>query len=566
MKKQTIILLMSALLTGGAFTSCEDMLTETPNSSYDKDHFFDSEGKAEMAIMGIYNSISDYRHYGWYEMAGHASDDTYYTARTNSDNTIHDMAHYRVNSTNQWVECLWQLKYQGIDRANMTIDGIQHMAGYEENKKLKALEGEARFLRAFLAFDLVKYWGDVPFKTHYTSNYEDAFGAKTNRETIYEQIIEDLNFAKNNIEWATATSTPERVTQGAARALLMRVYLQRAGYSLQQNGKLTRPDENTRKKYFEEVIKEWNEFQKNGYHNFFDGGYEALFRTFSEGTLNSKESLFEISFFHSQGNRNGGAWGIYNGPLVAEPTGLDPSEMSNYMGRANGFFITVPEWRNFFEEKDVRRDVSICTYRYAWKNKQHVKEERKAGSWYPGKWRREWMTPETQNKNMNYGDVNFCPLRYADVVLMAAEAYNELGTGDPWGLLNQVRQRANATGITLSNYNELMEKRNHTHNLDQLKSTDFNDNTSQGKFRIALYWERGFELSFEGQRKFDLIRWGVLAEALKLFGEQSSVNQKENKPYPAYLNFTKGKNELLPIPLKEIQSNPKLEGKNNPGY
>lgn len=100
-----------------------------------------------------------------------------------------------------------------------------------------------------------------------------------------------------------------------------------------------------------------------------------------------------------------------------------------------------------------------------------------------------------------------------------------------------------------------------THNL-----TFIDDSTPEGKFRTALYWERGFELAFEGQRKYDLIRWGVLGKALKLFGEISSVNQKENKPYPAYRNFTEGKHELFPIPLKEIQSNPKLNGMNNNGY
>ncbi|WP_273161164.1 RagB/SusD family nutrient uptake outer membrane protein [Bacteroides fluxus] len=561
MKKYNLLYTALTLLTV-FFASCEDMLTEKPNSSYDKDGFFSTEAKADMAIMGIYNSISDYRHYGYYEMAAHASDDTYYLARTGSDNQICDMVHYTTSSTNEWVKWLWALKYQGIDRANMTISGIQGMDGYGENKNLYALEGEARFLRAFLAFDLVKYWGDVPFKTDYSSGYDDAFGGRVNRELIYDQIIEDLNFAKSNLEWATAASSPERATQGAARALLMRVWLQRAGYSLQQNGQMTRPDDATRKRYFEAVLNEWEEIQKNGYHDFYDGGYEALFKSYSEGVLNSKESIFEIAFFHQQGSRNGGAWGIYNGPQVAEPTGISPTEANNYMGRANGFFITVPEWKAFFEESDARRDVSICTYRYTWANNQHTKQERSAGSWYPGKWRREWMTPETRNKNMNYGDVNLCVLRYADVVLMAAEAYNETGsTPEAWRLLNNVRQRAGATAYTDANYEELMAARKKTHALPFISDGD-----AQGKFRTALYWERGFELSFEGQRKFDLIRWGVLADALKLFGEKSSVNRKDNKPYPAYQNFVTGKHELLPIPLAEIQSNPKLEGKNNNGY
>ena len=462
MKKIHLLYTTFALLLAG-LTSCEDLLTEEPNSKYDRDRYFDSEEKAEMAVMGIYSSLSDFNHYGWYEMAVPASDDTYYTARTQSDNQVHDIAHYQLNSTNTWIESIWKLKYEGIDRANLTIDGISGMVGYNENTRLKALEAEARFLRAFLAFDLVKGWGDVPFKTAYSSSYESAFGERVDRETIYDQIITDLTFAKNNLDWATVSSTPERVTQGAARALLMRVYLQRAGYSLHSNGQLERPVDSKRKEYFDAVIKEWEAFEDKGYHGFYDGGYEALFKSFSQGVLNTKESLWEIAFYHSQGRRNGGAWGIYNGPQVAEPTGISASEANQYMGRANGFFIVVPEWRSFFEEKDKRRDIAICTYRYTWNStkKEHVKEERSAGSWYVGKWRREWMPKESWNKNINYADVNYCPLRYADVVLMAAEAYNETGTDrqKAWDLLNSVRTRAEATPITETNYEEMMSAR-----------------------------------------------------------------------------------------------------------
>lgn len=117
------------------------------------------------------------------------------------------------------------------------------------------------------------------------------------------------------------------------------------------------------------------------------------------------------------------------------------------------------------------------------------------------------MPKESWNKNINYADVNYCPLRYADVVLMAAEAYNETGTDrqKAWDLLNSVRTRAEATSITEANYDEMMSARKKTHNL-----TFIDDSTPEGKFRTALYWERGFELAFEGQRKYDLIRWGVL--------------------------------------------------------
>ena len=101
---------------------------------------------------------------------------------------------------------------------------------------------------------------------------------------------------------------------------------------------------------------------------------------------------------------------------------------------------------------------------------------------------------------------------------MAAEAYNETGnTAEAWRLLNQVRARAGATEYTDANYEELMKTRKATHDL-----TFIDDGSAQGRFRTALYWERGFELAFEGVRKFDLIRWGVLGDALRLFGAKEN--------------------------------------------
>ena len=144
---------------------------------------------------------------------------------------------------------------------------------------------------------------------------------------------------------------------------------------------------------------------------------------------------------------------------------------------------------------------------------------------------------------------------------MAAEAYNETGnTSEAWRLINLVRQRAGATPLNSGNYGTLL-KAPKVYNLPYI-----DDSNEQGRVRTALYWERGFELAFEGQRKYDLIRWGILNEALRLFGSNSAVNRDGRGAYPAYQNFQTGKHELFPIPLVDIQSNPLLEGKNNPGY
>lgn len=504
-----------------------------------------------MSVVGIYDCLATNNHYGQFEMAMPASDDTYYIQGTGTDNTRRDIAHYMVKPTNTWIADLWKYKYMGIDRANFAIEGIENMAGYEEDTSLKELVAQAKFLRAFLAFDLVKYWGDVPFKTDYTAGYESAFNGRISREEIYDYIIEDLDFAKENLQKGSASLSPEIPSQGAAHAMLMRVYLQRAGYSLQQDGSLNRPADDKRKAYFDAVIAEWTAFQNKGYHNFHPGGYLKLFQGYSGGVLNSMENLWEIAFnpTGSGYKDNSGTWATYNGPAVEAPGKGAPAES---MGRANAFFRVLPVWKDFFEANDERRDVMVCTYQYKWdadKKAHKLVENKKLTDWYPGKWRREWMPKGFVDPN-NTG-VNYCPLRYADVVLMAAEAYNEIGnTPEAWRLLNEVRHRAGATET-----NSLQAYKAAQPNLYELPY--FNSGDEADNFRTALYWERGFELAFEGQRKYDLLRWGILGDALKLF--QSKMDKSLKGKYVAGDKFIKGKHELFPIPLGELQANPALK-------
>ncbi|WP_300701524.1 RagB/SusD family nutrient uptake outer membrane protein [Bacteroides sp.] len=547
------------LTIAALLTSCEDTLTENPDSYYQRKDFFVNTSNAQLAVTGIYNVLPTI--YGDKDgMAIPCSDDTYFVSGLETDNTRRGVTRYDLKPSNTWIETVWKGKYEGLNRANYTISGIEGMEDYPNSDELKKIAAEARFLRAQAAFDLARYWGDVPFKTTYSDSYEDAYLPRTDREVIYDQVIQDLNFAKEYLPWADASSSPERATQGAARALLMRVLLTRAGYALQMDGKITRPGESVRKSYFEAVIDEWEAFQKNGYHQFYTGGYDGLFKGFSAGTLNSEESLFEVAFLASI---NKGYWGTYIGPNVTAPD-ISPAEADKFMGRANGTFRAVPEWKGFFEETDVRRDIMICTYKYDWDSKlyNHKKVEQKnVRNWYPGKWRRDWMPVGYEDPNQT--DVNFCMLRYADVVLMAAEAYNETGnTPEAWSLLNSVRKRAGATEITANNYTSLL-KAPKVYNLNFIEDAD-----EAGRFRTALYWERGFELAFEGQRKYDLIRWGILKEALTLFCTKvnSAINGPSGIYYAAGYNFQKGKHELLPIPEDELQINYKLENKNNPGY
>ena len=581
--------MLGASLMVVGLASCD--LTEKPSSYYEMDTYFTTVDKAKMAVVSIYDCLETNNYYGQDIMPFFGADDMFMVRGVGSDGTRRDISHYQYDASNTWIASIWQYAYQGLDRANLAITNIEAMPGYAESETLQELVGQARFLRAFIAFDLVKFWGDVPFTTQYTSGYDQTSKPRTDREKIYDQMIEDLNFAKTHLKIGSDVASSEVPCRGAARALLMRVYLQRAGYSLDRaTAKLTRPDDAIRKAYFEAVINEWETFKSEGYHGFYSGGYEQLFKNYSQLVLNNQESLWEIAFEPNQGQKdNAGIWGTYNGPVVAAPGNY--SGTSNYMGRANAFFTVLPYWKSFYEsnadgsEKDVRRDVNFVDYAYVWNKKTETQDKSytsndiaKSVYRYPGKWRREWMAPGFIDPN-NTG-INYCPLRYADVVLMAAEAYNETNnTAEAWRLLNEVRTRANATPVTSENYASL-EKAPKLYDLPFIA-----DGNDAGKFRTALYWERAFELCYEGQRKYDLIRWGILEDALKAAQTHieswqptaadhvNAATLKSWNPitwadanYVAGRNFKTGKHELYPIPLSEIQSNAALNGENNPGF
>jgi starch-binding outer membrane protein, SusD/RagB family len=531
---------------GALVVSCKDQLTEEPASYYATANFFTKPANANMAIVGIYDTFSKLNHYGQSELAMPTSDDNYVITGTGSDNTRRDICHYMVTPANTWLAGIWVLKYQGIDRANFAIENISKIPFKTSSDSilLTKYDGEARFLRAVLSYDLVKYWGDVPYKTTSSALISDAYNARVDREKIYDQIVADLNIAKAELPWASAGSTPERATSGAARAMLMRVLLSRAGYSLKMDGQLSRPDDTKRKEYFNAIIAEFAAFQQNGYHNLFPNYYQ-FFKNNSAGVLNSLESIFEIAFYTPDGNaEDGGVWGSFIGPLT---------DIASKYSRANAFFRAIPEWDAWYDVNDIRRVTNICKYSIN-ANNDSIPQASKT-NWYPGKWRRQWITAAP--KDPNNTDVNFCLLRYADVLLMYAEALNETGnTALAVTQLNLVRARNKITLLSpdFSNYAAIY-KAPKVKDLPYISDADL-----QGKFRTALYWERGFELCYEGTRKYDLLRWGILNAAIM------NTTTALGTGYAAKVNFVTGKHELFPIPQAEMDANSKLEHKNNPGY
>ncbi len=532
--------------------ACSDTLMEHPSSYVSTDDIFESTAKAQLALNGVYSILAQEEHHGCDEIPMPSSDDMYYANGSNNDGAWRDISHYTLSPSNSWLQLVWQYKYEGINRANHVIANVRKMKEYQNNDpEAKRIEGEALFLRAMLAYDLVRYWGDVPFKTEYTNSYENAYLGRSKAEDIYTQIIADLNTAKGQLAWVDEGISPERASQGAARALLMRVYLQRSGFRLDsETGKFVRPDEATRQGYFNEVINEYTAIK--GHHSLYSqaqGGYERFWKNFSENIIDGQESIYEIAFHTPDGKKNGaGRYGTFIGPIHND------DYASGGPGRAQGNMRVLPEWTTYYD--DDRQAVNIVNN----------------SGYFPGKWRRDWIGHDRYTGDMNTTNVNFVFLRYADVLLMAAEGYNEtdqLTLAIP--LLNEVRERANATPLAadFSNFDDIYKKQGSRaaenmdistfENVEGVKEFDNGDNKS--KFRAALFWERGFELCFEMTRKYDLIRWGILYPAI-----QKHATSKNQKGYNALRNSTLGKHELFPIPLAEMQQNYELDGKNNPGY
>jgi len=167
--------------------------------------------------------------------------------------------------------------------------------------------------------------------------------------------------------------------------------------------------------------------------------------------------------------------------------------------------------------------------------------------WAPGKWRRNWQNPSP--KNLNNTDINWVLLRYADVLLMRAEAENEVNEGPTaaaYDAVNMVRRRGFGLPVTTPS-----------------ATADIPAGLAKDQFLTMLQKERAFELCYEGFRKFDLIRWNIIGKTLR-DTEAALKAYRSNFPYIAGTYFKDNKHELYPIPSREIELDPKLT--QNPNY
>ncbi|NJY62272.1 RagB/SusD family nutrient uptake outer membrane protein [Salinimicrobium sp. CDJ15-81-2] len=402
-----------------------------------------------------------------------------------------DWANFVTSTDNAGVLDLWRGPWPGILMANIVLDAAPQM-DIDENIRNRSM-GEAHFLRAHYYFILARFFGDVPLITEPQSSDSDLFPPRDPVAQVYELIISDLNAAAELLppKSSYGSANKGRASKGAAYGMLAKVHLTLGNY--------------------QQVVQYTTEVENLGYalnENYADN--------FSITNENSVESLFEVQYASEGGydfwsNENQASW---TSPFMG-PRG------ANFVAGGYGWNQPTQEFVEAYEEGDERKDPTVL---YEGGPEFDGKEYESRYS-LTGYNTRKFLVPISQVSAYDNSPLNFPVLRYADVLLMKAEALNELGqTALAEDYLNMVRNRAG---------------------LDDIEGL------SQADFRNAVLHERRIELAFEGQRWFDLIRVNNGEYGLNFLRSIGRNNASQ-------------KHLLFPIPQIELDRNPNLV--QNPGY
>ncbi|HEY4286774.1 MAG TPA: RagB/SusD family nutrient uptake outer membrane protein [Puia sp.] len=513
------ILVSLLLLVAGA---CKKYLQPAAVSSFSPDYVFSNVPNAQKAVLGAYQDLAGDNGYGIrISMYFPYDNDEMIGIHQIGDNDRGDIAHYNANAGNGQLNNPWSQLYQGIERANVCIYYIPRMDLYSKGtdqqvKELKRLYGESLTLRAQYYFELIRNWGDVPAQFVPAAMMDNLFQAKTDRDTIYNHLLNDLQLAESLVPWRTDIAAlgdlpDERITLGAVKGLRARIALNRGGYSLRRASSsygqvMARPADYLT--YYKIAHDECSDLMARRDEHTLNASFQGLFKdNIDAHTLDKAgEVMFQVAMAGGAGSYDS-KLGYYDGVKVnASQTG-------------NSAIGVLATYYYLFDSTDARRDVTCAAY--------EVNKDLTTLALHPpttlveAKFRRDWISnPSQMTSSAQYYGINWPILRFSDILLMYAETDNELNGG------------ASATAVSAF---EEVRKRGYGSHASAIGVTP----TDHDGFFRAIVKERSLEFGGEGMRKFDLIRWNLLGQRLTEAKADLTAMSKRNGTFSGiYANNT----------------------------
>ena len=568
-----------------AFSSCSDFLDKTPHSLV-PETYFNTDKELQSFLTGVYSPLMQNFFYGnYYPTYDAGGDDLSFYQRS----TLPVGGAIICNSSNSSepnITQLWRTLYEGINRANMLIENTDNNTTIAQATRDR-VRSEALFLRSFYYFNLVQGWGDVPLRLSSTQSVNGLSIPRTAKQVIYDQIIADIISAIPNLYTSDATAIAGctgYVTQSAAEGILARIYLFRAGEN-KRDADVGLPLTNSADSiaaYFTHA-RDWAlKVKQNGLHGLVSP-YKMVFMDICSDKYNStgvRESIWEAEEAGARVSSDQASGRIGNTIGFGATNDYSTIEsIKSLKGMANpGYsykfiYASLKLFRLYEAEGDTARgNWNIADYEYTYNSDANktvsgrkyyngkkpvgltitgytITEDTKASSdanktRCAAKYRREYEAIVPKNKN--WTPINFPILRYSDILLMIAEADNELSASPTtlaYECLDAVRTRAHISPMS-------------------------GNGLTKDQFRDVIKNERAMEFCFEAIRRWDLIRWGDFYTAMNAVDALVSDAQwgasYKYAQTNGYYKVAKSYN-YFPIPDMEIASNNAIT-KNNPGW
>ena len=486
--------LFFAALASLGFTACSDFLDVDSVSKYDSEGVFGEKTEINRALNGVYAKLMSGDFYGdAYFTKFVFNSDVEFTTNTSDVATNNSFRRFDGNSTASDVEKFWNAAYSGVEYANNFVYYLERSPLYStEDAEIMQMMGEAKVIRAMFFHDLVTYFGDIPFTFEPASVVENYVMPIVSRDEVYKTLIEDLKSIAPYMKFAANLSNGvERASKEFCWSMIARMAMHAGGYSLRPDtdnpanfGKMERPA--NYKELYKTALAYCDSVISSATHTLSLPYYRVFVNECNYVVNSNDDPIFEIPF----AKETSGNVGYVHGPKSELYEGSTSGD--NIWGEAKSSAALSAFYRFMFDPEDARRDYLNGLWGYLYNGEPTISVSYTV---YNNKWSKLWSTSGNPESAGNTG-INFPYMRYTDVLLMYAEAANELNDGPTdaaKAALRQVRQRAFTNPEKIDSYIESMSG-------------------SKDDFLKAVLDERKFEFAGENMRWKDLVRNNLLAE------------------------------------------------------